>query len=172
MLPPLVILGTVGPLEILELLEEPPLLDPLPLEALAAPPLPVVPPVLPPRDELPVDVEPPVVAVPPAGVPPLLAEALGLEPPWEEEPPISMVLPMALPGSLLPPLADELELDLELLAPPPPLLPPLGPLDADEEFELSPLLCEGGARAQPIRPLARRARIGGERNFMHVLLRL
>ncbi len=153
----------------------PPLLEPP--RALVPPELlPVVPPLLAPPDEVALDEEPPVMAEPPVR-PPLPAEALELlelEPPWEDEdPPTAMLLPMALPGSLFPPVGW-LELELELELEPPPPLPPLGELDADdddEELVVSPLLCEGGAKAQPKRPLvARRAKMGGERNFMRVLL--
>lgn len=138
---------------------------------MVVPPLALVPPVLPPRFvPVPVDV-PPLEEEPPLLVADEPALAL-LEPPCEEEePPTAMLLPRALLDSLLPPAADELELELELLLDPP--LPPLEllELEEDDEFELS-ALCEGGAKAQPRRPLvARRARMGGERNFMRVLLR-
>lgn len=147
------------------------LAPPEPPRLVVPPALPLVPPALPPAALPPV--EPPVVAVPlvpPVRVPPVPPAALELwlelEPPLAEEPPTSMLLPMALPGLLLPP---ELE-GLELLVPP---LPPLGllELEDDDDESVAVPLCEGGARAQPNRTLiARRARMDGERDFMRVLL--
>lgn len=159
-------------LELAPPLLEPPLLD-VPPRLLVPPELlpplpPDVPPVPPVREVLLPDEVPPVEEE--LSLPLVEAPALALlEPPWEEEDPAAALL-LLLPGSLLPPVADWLELEPEMLEPP---LPPVGLLEPeeDDDFVLSPL-CEGGANAQPKRTLvARRARMGGERNFMRVLLR-